>query len=115
MDVRACFHRLGSLIRLARRGCRQLVADRRRLLVATPTLFADGQLRRLRLTLDPETDAIDRGLELERERLWADAIRHYDESCRGFPDNKTLYQRLVISRLHYDVNRRYRDRSFTEA
>ncbi len=65
--------------------------------------------------LDALNAAINRGLELERERSWSDAVRHYDESVREFPDNKSLYQRLIISRLHYDVNRRYQDRSFTQS
>ena len=56
--------------------------------------------------------AIEQGLNLEREHSWAEAIRHYDKHVRQFPEDRTLYQRLIISRLHYDVVRRYQDRSY---
>lgn len=62
-----------------------------------------------------EQAAIDRGMELERERMWIDAIRHYEKQTRKYPANTILYQRMVISRLHYDVNRRYQDESYLKA
>lgn len=62
-----------------------------------------------------ETPAIEQGLELERAQLWGDAVRHYESASRKFPESTTLYQRLIISRLHFDVNRRYQDDSFMAA
>ena len=62
-----------------------------------------------------EASAIEKGLELERSQLWSDAIRHYETESRNYPDSTTLYQRLIISRLHYDVNRRYQDESYMAA
>ena len=56
--------------------------------------------------------AIEEGLELERAQLWGDAVRHYETASRKHPESITLYQRLIISRLHFDVNRRYQDESF---
>lgn len=67
------------------------------------------------VAIDDEAAAIATGLELERNRDWAEAVRHYEAETRKFPASKTLYQRLVISRIHYDVNRRYRDESFLQA
>lgn len=64
---------------------------------------------------DNEAVAIERGLELERSQLWGDAIRHYESESRRYSENATLYQRLIISRLHFDVNRRYQDDSFVAA
>jgi len=61
---------------------------------------------------DEQAEALTQGLELEKEQLWSDAVRHYESASRDFPKNATLYQRLIISRLHYDVNRRYQDESF---
>ena len=61
---------------------------------------------------DGEATAITKGLELERSHLWADAIRHYEAETRNYPRSTKLYQRLIISRLHHDVNRRYQDDSF---
>lgn len=52
------------------------------------------------------------GLALEAKRLWADCINHYEDAVRQFPDDATIRQRLTISRLHFDVQRRYQDSSY---
>ena len=62
--------------------------------------------------VDQQAEALTQGLEMEKEQLWSEAVRHYESASRDFPKNATLYQRLIISRLHYDVNRRYQDESF---
>lgn len=72
---------------------------------AAPVVIAERQV-------DLEAEALAKGLEMEKERRWSDAVRHYESVSRDFPKNATLYQRLIISRLHYDVNRRYQDESF---
>jgi len=64
---------------------------------------------------DGEMAAIEKGLELETGQLWPDAIRHYESETRLRPNSTKLYQRLIISRLHHDVNRRYQDASFVSA
>lgn len=65
--------------------------------------------------VDLESAAVEKGLELERNRMWAEAVRHYESETRNFPSSKTLYQRLVISRIHFDVQRRYRDDSYLQS
>ena len=65
--------------------------------------------------VEAEQAAIEIGLELESEESWAEAIRHYEEQSRAYPNSKTIYQRLIISRLHYDVKRRYQDQSYSSA
>ncbi len=67
------------------------------------------------LQQDSLARSIDEGALLERERRWIEAVRHYERASREFPDSRHIYQRLVISRLHYDVNRRYADTSFVDA
>lgn len=62
--------------------------------------------------LGNETAALQTGIELEQNRLWADAVRHYESAARDYPSSTRLYQRLTICRLHYDLNRRYQDDSF---
>ena len=84
---------------LATTGFGQVVSQ------ASPVVIADPQV-------DPQAEALAQGLEMEKERQWSDAVRHYESASRDFPKNATLYQRLIISRLHYDVNRRYQDESF---
>ncbi len=67
------------------------------------------------IAVHPEQQAIQRGLELEQERLWADAVRHYEDASKKYPASKSIYQRLTIAKLHYDVNRRYQDSSYLES
>lgn len=52
------------------------------------------------------------GLELEQAQQWGDAIDHYESATRAFPEDRVLYQRLLISRLHFDVKRRYDDKTY---
>ncbi|MEL6108017.1 MAG: S41 family peptidase [Planctomycetota bacterium] len=52
------------------------------------------------------------GEALESEGNWGEAIRHYETASRDFPNNRSIYRRLIISRIHGDVERRYGDRSF---
>jgi carboxyl-terminal processing protease len=59
--------------------------------------------------------ALEDGLALERTEQWGDAIDHYDGATRAFPDDRILYQRLLISRLHFDVKRRYEDKTYLES
>lgn len=58
---------------------------------------------------------IEDGLSFERQSLWGDAIQHYERALRDRPGNGQLEQRLLICRLHFDVDRRYQDASFLEA
>ena len=55
------------------------------------------------------------GIQLETSRAWGDAIRHYESSLRRHGNDPDLQQRLLISRLHFDVNRRYQDASYLAA
>ena len=59
-------------------------------------------------------DLLDRGRALENERRWGEALTHYEEAFRQFPADRDLEQRLQISRMHYDLGRRYNDRSFRD-
>jgi len=58
---------------------------------------------------------LDRGRELEFENRWGEALSHYESALRSHPASRRLEQRILLSRLHYDVERRYHDRSFREA
>ncbi|TWT55086.1 putative CtpA-like serine protease [Rubripirellula amarantea] len=59
--------------------------------------------------------ALTKGLEFERARMWGEAIGHYEKFTRKFPQDAQLYQRMVISRLYYDVNRRFKDESYLQS
>ena len=54
-------------------------------------------------------EALNRGIEMERESAWIDAIQHYEASLRQNPGEAQLRRRLQIARLHHDVVRRTSD------
>jgi carboxyl-terminal processing protease len=63
--------------------------------------------------LTPEIrQAVNRGVELEQSRKWADAIMHYEKSCRQWPECGELEYGMRRSKVHLSVDRRYSDRSF---
>ena len=57
-------------------------------------------------------DTLEEGYSLERQRLWADALVHYEDAARKFPSSVDISQRLQIVRIRFDLSRRYSDRSF---
>lgn len=52
------------------------------------------------------------GKRFEQERRWGEALMHYEQAVREYPDRQELDQRLLTARMCYDVGRRYHDRSF---
>jgi len=63
-----------------------------------------------------EIDAIlSRGRQLEIERRWGEALAHYEDAMRRHPQEAELRQRFESSRLHFDIERRYADRSFCDS
>ena len=56
--------------------------------------------------------AIDRGLRLERQSRWGEALGIYEEALRDFPESPVLQSRFHEVRLRHDVARRYSDPSF---
>jgi len=57
---------------------------------------------------------LQHGQELEIQRRWGEALAHYEEALRQFPEENALEKRFELARLHYDLGRRYADRSFAE-
>ncbi|MGO9115232.1 MAG: hypothetical protein ACLP9L_38965, partial [Thermoguttaceae bacterium] len=57
---------------------------------------------------------LQRGQELEVQRRWGEALTHYEEGLRQFPQDGILEKRFELARLHYDLSRRYADHSFAE-
>jgi carboxyl-terminal processing protease len=55
---------------------------------------------------------LQHGQELEAQRRWGEALAHYEEGLRQFPREDVLEKRFEVARLHYDLGRRYADRSF---
>ncbi len=54
------------------------------------------------------------GKRLEQENRWQEAILHYEKAVKRDSHLKDCTERLQICRVHYDVTRRYSDRSFMQ-
>ena len=52
------------------------------------------------------------GRRLEVERRWGEALSHYEDAVRQFPDDRSIQLRFEHARMHYDLGRRYDDRSY---
>lgn len=60
-------------------------------------------------------ELLRQGYRLEQDERWADALTHYENSLREFPEEDSLHRRFELSRMHYDLRRRYNDASFCHA
>ncbi len=89
-----CFVALGMSLCLA-----QLVPER--MAVAIDTIAPASK-----------DDLLAEGLRLEADRRWQEAIQLYEKIARKSPQNVDIERRLQIVRVHFDVSRRYADRSF---
>ncbi len=58
---------------------------------------------------------LEQGYRLERKGRWGEALSHYEEALRQYPDERSLRRRFEHVRVHYDLGRRLADRSFNEA
>lgn len=54
------------------------------------------------------------GKRLEQENRWLEAIVHYEKAVKKDARLKDCAERLQICRVHFDVTRRYSDRSFMQ-
>lgn len=57
-------------------------------------------------------EVIQRGQTLESQHRWSEALVHYEEALREYPERSDLRERLTRARMHYDLSRRYEDHSF---
>ena len=60
-------------------------------------------------------ESLEAGYQLERDQLWSDALVHYEDASRKFPNQLDIQQRLKVVRIQYDLSRRYADSSFVHA
>lgn len=61
-----------------------------------------------------EQTAVRRGIDIERERRWLDAIEFYEKSLEAWPHSEQLKYGLRRSKVHFSIERRYSDKSFLE-
>jgi carboxyl-terminal processing protease len=62
---------------------------------------------------DPQS-ALERGLDLERQRNWTAAIEAYESALEIWPGRTDFRHRLRLCETHYKLGRRYQDRSFRD-
>jgi len=55
---------------------------------------------------------LQEGRALELRGRWSEALSHYENAVRNYPENVHIRQRFGTARLQYDIERRYNDRSF---
>lgn len=64
----------------------------------------------------PDAVSVDesyrKGLDLERNRQWGEAIEVYEQALSKQPGRTELRHRLRLCESHYRLNRRYQDQSF---
>ncbi len=58
--------------------------------------------------------SLQSGLRLEQARRWHECVRYYEQATRKWPEDRVLEQRLLVCRVHADVERRYLDNSFVK-
>ena len=64
---------------------------------------------------DATSDAAEvlrQGRQLEVESRWGEALTHYEDAVRRFPEEASFRRRFDFARLHYDLGRRYGDQTF---
>ena len=97
-------------------GLRALIASLALLVGAAA--YAQAQLPTTVSISDPRGEIgelLTRGHQLEIERRWGEALAHYEDALRQHPNEAELHRRFDTSRLHFDLERRYADRSFCES
>lgn len=60
---------------------------------------------------DPEV-ALQRALDLERQKNWQAAIQAYSEALEIWPSHRDFSRRRLLCETHYKLVRRYQDQSF---
>ncbi len=79
--------------------------------VADEVVEAPGDEVKVTHSID---DLLTQGQDLEEQARWGEALNHYELAVKEFPGNKHLEDRMVVARVHFDVQRRYDDESFRE-
>ena len=63
-------------------------------------------------TTELPASIIERGVVLEKNAQWGEALSLYQQATRDYPDNESIKTRRAVARIHFDLDRRYSDTSF---
>lgn len=58
---------------------------------------------------------LTQGAELEQDRRWDEALSLYEDAVREYPEQPRVRHLRDLSRMHYDLGRRYADQSFRQS
>ncbi|WP_417378398.1 S41 family peptidase [Gimesia sp.] len=61
-----------------------------------------------------QSQTIAKGEEYERNRQWIKAIEHYEEALKEWPENDNIKYGLRRAKIHFGIDRRYMDDSFSK-
>lgn len=61
-----------------------------------------------------QSQAIAKGEEFEQTRQWIKAIEHYEAASKEWPDNNNIKYGLRRAKIHFGIDRRYSDDSFSK-
>ncbi len=64
---------------------------------------------------DNVADILNRGRDFESQLRWGEAINLYEEALKDHPNDRELFGRHDLAKIHYDLGRRYHDSSFLKA
>lgn len=96
---------------------RVFLLEIRAVLAAFAILFAVSAFAQNTVSIhDPDevADLLRQGQRLEQQRRWGEAMALYEEAARNHPKNLAVQQHYATARLHFDLDRRYADRSFND-
>lgn len=66
-------------------------------------------------TPDSLAGLLREGTSLESSHRWGEALSHYERALKEHPQNRILNERVDLAKIHYSLDRRYRDKSFNES
>lgn len=78
----------------------------------SPASTAHAQSNIPKTTTTDIDSVLRNGRALENEGRWGEALGIYQSALKAEPQNELLKTRRAVSRIHYDLDRRYSDASF---
>ncbi len=110
--ARMSIFNLNSVMRLCQRLALVAIVTGATAHLGITKAFADGPANATLVASLNENEVLSHGRKLEIEGRWHEAILYYEKITKKNPSFKNVVERLQVCRVHYDVTRRYSDRSF---
>ncbi|MEZ6117328.1 MAG: PDZ domain-containing protein [Pirellulaceae bacterium] len=82
--------------------------------VASSIAHAENSLDHIQIA-DEVKRVLTEGREFEVKQRWGEALTTYENALRLYPTDSELNRRMRITRLHYELDRRYSDDTFVSS